>query len=103
MALTFPIQHVVALSPSLVVRLLDPCGKQSQICSSMVDSLRLPVSIVDGVRICRFTVASSYDFQQSMSLSAMVTNLEHVSTPNESVPTTIKDAFQGFALADPAF
>lgn len=41
-------------------------------------------------------VASSYDFQQSMILSSVVTNLEHMSTPNESVPATIKDAFLGF-------
>ncbi|XP_075162828.1 uncharacterized protein LOC142235458 [Haematobia irritans] len=64
-----PLQCVVSLSPSLVVRIsssggsvavravIDNCTRQSQICASMVANLRLPVSTIDGARICRLTVA----------------------------------------------
>lgn len=110
-----PLQHVVALAPSLVVQVrspgvmvpvravLDPCGKQSQICASMVERLRLPASCVDGVRLCRFTVTSAYDPAQCLTLTARVCDLSHVSTPTESVPERIKDSFLGFPLADPQF
>lgn len=69
----------------------------------MVQGLGLPVSVVDGIRICRLTVSSAYDPEQQLTLTAVESDLQHVSTPTESVPERIKNSFIGFPLADPKF
>ncbi|XP_073848937.1 uncharacterized protein [Musca autumnalis] len=112
-SLTF--QTVSTISPSLIVRLqnvipsipiravLDPCGRQSRICSSMVSDLRLPTSNLDGNMFCRITVASNYDPSQRISVMAKVTDLRHVFTPSEPIPQSVKESFLGLPLADPCF
>lgn len=112
---TLPLVGVTTLSPSLVVRLkstsssvsvravLDPCGRQSKICSSLVDGLQLPLTWLDGEPLCRLTVASAYDPEQCITLMARVCNLAHVFTPSEPVPAKLKEAYLGLPLADPTF
>lgn len=112
---TLPLISVVSLSPSLVVHVksttssipvravLDPCGKQSQLCSALMKFLQLPISHLDGVPLCRFTIASAYDPKQTLTLTARVCSLEHVFTPPESVPERIQESYLGLPLADPQF
>ncbi|XP_073838668.1 uncharacterized protein [Musca autumnalis] len=109
------LQSVSTLSPSLIVRLhgvgstypvravLDPCATQSQVCASMVDHLKLPISNLDGVQFCRFAVTSMYDPTESITITARVTDLKFVFTPKETVSEKLKDAFLGLPLADPSF
>lgn len=110
-----PLINVVTLAPSLVVHLksstssipvravIDLCSKQSQICASLVRSLGLPLSCVDGVPLCRVTVVSAYDREQRLSMVARVSDLEHVYTPSESVPERLRESYDGLPLADPQF
>ncbi|XP_058980329.1 uncharacterized protein LOC131803251 [Musca domestica] len=110
-----PLVGVVSLSPSLVVHLagpkssipvrglIDQCARQSQICTSLVHSLRLPCFTVDSIRYCRFTVRSTHDSAQSVVVMARVCDLSHVSTPPETVPERIKKSYLGLPLADPQF
>lgn len=112
---SFPLQNVVCLVPSLVVHfkfsghtvpiraVLDSCGKQTQICKTMVNQLKLPTSSMDGAQYCRIQVLSAYDSSQSLTFTARVSELSHVKTPPESVPERIKDSFLGLPLADPTF
>lgn len=106
---------VVSLSPSLVVHIksnmtsvpvravLDPCSKYSQVCYTLVKSLHLPISWMEKVPWCRITVASAYDPEQRIALSARVCNLDKVFTPSESVPEKLKESYLGLPLADPQF
>lgn len=110
-----PLINVVTLAPSLVVHIkssmssipvravIDLCSKQSQICASLVNNLGFPLSWVDGVPFCRVTLESAYDREQSLSMTARVSDLEHVYTPSESVPERIKESYEGLPLADPQF
>ncbi|XP_073832523.1 uncharacterized protein [Musca autumnalis] len=109
------LQTGICLSPTLIVKIvssdrptivravLDQCSRQSQICSSLVHSLRLPTSMIEGSQICRLTVSSIYDRSQSISIVAVVTNLDHALTPTAAIPERIQDSFLGLPLADPDF
>ncbi|XP_073816885.1 uncharacterized protein [Musca autumnalis] len=109
------LQTGICLSPTLIVKIvssdrptivravLDQCSRQSQICSSLVHSLRLPISMIEGSQICRLTVSSIYDRSQSISIVAVVTNLDHALTPTAAIPERIHDSFLGLPLADPDF
>ncbi|XP_058976290.1 uncharacterized protein LOC131803509 [Musca domestica] len=109
------LQTGICLSPTLIVKImssdrptivravLDPCSRQSQICSSLVHNLRLPTSRIEGSQICRLTVSSIYDRSQSISIVAVVTNLDHALTPTAVIPERIRDSFLGLPLADPDF
>ncbi|XP_075169024.1 uncharacterized protein LOC142241157 [Haematobia irritans] len=110
-----PLQNVVTLAPSLVVRVsphgvsvpvravIDNCARQSQICRSMVENLGLPVTNIEGVQFCRLTVSSAYDPEQRLTFTARVHDLGRVLTPAEAVPERIKESFLGLPLADPQF
>ncbi|XP_058980341.1 uncharacterized protein LOC131803269 [Musca domestica] len=89
--------------PSIVRAVLDQCSRQSQICSSLVHSLRIPTSRIDGSQICRLSLTSIYDRSQSLSIVAVVTHLDHARTPTAAIPERIKDSFLGLPLADPDF
>lgn len=110
-----PVRHVVAFSPTLLVRLqvtnnsipvraaLDPCCSISYICESLVRQLRLPISKMDNSSYCRLTVVSSFDPTQRIVFTAKVTKMQGVKTPSETVSDSIKEHFAGFQLADPRF
>ncbi|XP_073820625.1 uncharacterized protein [Musca autumnalis] len=112
---SLPLVGVVSLSPSVVVRLstptesilvraiIDQCARQSQVCTSLVRDLRLPCSQIDGIAYSRFTITSTYDPAQSVTVTARVNDLAHVSTPAEAIPEKVKESYIGLPLADPHF
>lgn len=110
-----PIGRVISLAPTLVVRLctnnssipvraiLDPCCRISQICESLVQHLRWPVSTIGDSYYCDFWISSSFDESQRLCVTAKVAKLNCGVTPPVSVPSSIRDSFAGLELADPNF
>ncbi|XP_075167797.1 uncharacterized protein LOC142239951 [Haematobia irritans] len=109
------IQYVTSLAPSLIVHLffgnravparalLDPCGRVSQICSSLVRYFRIPTSSVDSDNFCRLTIHSIHNPNQKVNVTLRVGDLSHVRSPSDSVSETLVEHFPGFQLADPEF
>lgn len=109
------IQYVTSLAPSAIVQLwynehsypvralLDPCGRVSQICTSLVDWLRIPTSTVDRDRFCRVVLRSSYNSNRRLTVTVRVANLRHVRSPVDSIADSYTENFEGFQLADPEF
>lgn len=112
---TAAINYIPSVSPTIILYLrfnranvtaravLDPCSTENQICRSLADDLRLPVSYLDGIAITRFTAVSTYDATQHITVTATVRDLRHVVTPRESVPARAATHFVGLPLADPEF
>ncbi|XP_073846722.1 uncharacterized protein [Musca autumnalis] len=112
---SLPLVGVISLSPSVVVRLstptssvlvraiIDQCARQSQVCTSLVHDLRLPCSQIDGTAYSRFSIISTYDPSQSVTVTARVSDLTQVSTPAEAIPEKVRETYLGLPLADPHF
>ncbi|XP_073814336.1 uncharacterized protein [Musca autumnalis] len=112
---SLPLVGVISVSPSVVVRLstptasiqvraiIDQCARQSQVCTSLVHDLRLPCSQIDGTQYSRFSITSTYDPSQSVTVTARVSDLTHVSTPAEAIPERVRESYLGLPLADPHF
>ncbi|XP_058978715.1 GATOR complex protein WDR24-like [Musca domestica] len=109
------IQPIITIGPTIVAQLvshtkiipvramLDPCAGSSQICNSLVKSLRLNTTPVGSDRFAQFTLVSTFDSAQRLLVSARVTNLTHRLSPNQSASESIKEHYQGMMLADPQF
>lgn len=110
-----PIGRIISLAPTLIVRLrltdssipvralLDPCCRVSQICESLVEHLRWPVSVFNDFAYCDFVVTSSYDDSTAQYVTARVAKLTCGVTPQISLPPKIGESFRGLELADPTF
>lgn len=114
-AAALPISRVVALSPTLVVRvilpqatipvraLLDPCCRISHVCESLVRSFRLPITFLNEEVYCDLAIGSRFDENVIKYITPRVAKLERGKTPTVSVSSALRESFAGLELADPTF
>lgn len=110
-----PIGRIVNIAPTVLIRLcsatsnipvralLDPCCRISQVCESLVRTLRLPTTQIGDDLYCDIVITSSYDSTRTYYLTARVAVLTCGVTPALSVSPAVGESFVGLQLADPTF